>query len=191
MLLWERPTYVKALMDFTAWYAINWGWKSGTRFPTIRGQFALTTIAVEVISRVPVLDDVGSLVDLPLNLSRSKIVAEKDRLFSLSNFDKRFLRRLRHIVGVVPGAHILRCRFLLPKGTKRDEVDLDCTCSDCSLTFRFSIRDWTRIATARNGIHRYIRMCHDDYCSPTYRRHSLLYAFLAGSFQTKNRCRFG
>jgi hypothetical protein len=31
------------------------GWKSGTRFPAIRGEFALTTIAVEVIGRVPVL----------------------------------------------------------------------------------------------------------------------------------------
>jgi len=40
--------------------------------------------SVEVIGRVPVLDDVESLVDLPLSLLRSKVIAEKDRLFSLS-----------------------------------------------------------------------------------------------------------
>jgi hypothetical protein len=55
-------------------------------FSAIRGQFALTTIADEVIGRVPVLNDVESLVDLPLNLSRSKVIAEKDRLFGLPNF---------------------------------------------------------------------------------------------------------
>jgi hypothetical protein len=57
-------------------------------------------MAVEVIGRVPVLDDIESLVDPPLNLSQSKVIAEKDRLFSVSNFGKRFVRRLRHIVGV-------------------------------------------------------------------------------------------
>ena len=71
-------------------------------FSAIRGQFALTTITDEVIGRVPVLNDVESLVDLPLNLSRSKVIAEKDRLFSLPNFGKRFVRRMRHVVGVVP-----------------------------------------------------------------------------------------
>ena len=60
-------------------------------FSAVRGQFALTTITDEVIGRVPVLNDVESLVDLPLNLSRSKIIAEKDRLFSLPNFGKRFV----------------------------------------------------------------------------------------------------
>jgi hypothetical protein len=47
-------------------------------FTAIRGQFALTTIADEVIGRVPVLDDVESFVDLPLNFSRSEVIAEKD-----------------------------------------------------------------------------------------------------------------
>jgi hypothetical protein len=61
-------------------------------FSAIRGQFALTTIADEVIGRVPVLDDVESLMDLPLNLSRSKIIAEKDRLFRFSNLGKGRIR---------------------------------------------------------------------------------------------------
>jgi hypothetical protein len=47
-------------------------------FTAICGQFALTTIADEVIGRVPVLDDVESFVDLPLNFSRSEVIAEKD-----------------------------------------------------------------------------------------------------------------
>jgi hypothetical protein len=72
-------------------------------FSAIRGQFALTTIADEVIGRVPVLDDVESFLDLPLNFSRrSEVIAEKDRLFSLSNFGKCFVSRMREIVGVVP-----------------------------------------------------------------------------------------
>jgi hypothetical protein len=48
-------------------------------FSAIRGQFALTTIADEVIGRVPVLDDVESLMDLPLNLSRSKIKSDAQK----------------------------------------------------------------------------------------------------------------
>ena len=72
------------------------------------------------------------------------------------------------------------------KRRQRDEVDLDCTCRDCSLSiFRFAIGP--AFATARNGIHRRRRMCHDDYCSPTYRRYALLCPFLAGSFQTKKK----
>ena len=71
-------------------------------FSAIRGQFALTTITDEVIGRVPVLNDVESLVDLPLNLSRSKVIAEKDRLFSLPNLGKCFVGRMCHVVGVVP-----------------------------------------------------------------------------------------
>jgi hypothetical protein len=91
-------------------------------FSAIRGQFALTTIADEVISRVPVLNDVESLVDLPLNLSRSKVIAEKDRLFSLSNFGKRFVRRVRQIVGVAQIDRNCSCAGV-PPGCRAMEQD--------------------------------------------------------------------
>jgi hypothetical protein len=81
-------------------------------FPAIRGQFALTTIADEVIGRVPVLDNVESFVDLPLNLWRSKVIAKKRRLFSLADFGQRSEGREDYILGGLPGVAERRSRRL-------------------------------------------------------------------------------
>ena len=58
-------------------------------FSAIRGQFALTTIADEVIGRVPVLDDVESFVDLPL-----KLLAKRGNRRERSSFQPFQLRQM-------------------------------------------------------------------------------------------------
>ena len=49
-------------------------------------------------------------MDLPLNLSRSKVIAEKDRLFGFSDFGKRFVGRMRGVLGIATFVNRFGCR---------------------------------------------------------------------------------
>ena len=58
----------------------------------------MTTIADEVVGRVPVLNHLEPIVHLVLSFAGGQIIAEEDGLLGLADLSKSLVGRMRHIV---------------------------------------------------------------------------------------------